>query len=504
MLPTVTPSSPSAAAAAAAPPSGSDSTAVFTAVAVVAVVVVLAAVAVSAEHYQFRPRRKLRQRIAEVEATMMEQARTAFNQSYRMGVSDADTQAFEEAFRAKVVPAAAFLKAPLEVARGQGGVVSKSQLRLSPASAAHPGPGPGTGTVVDVALKCCHPMDVAGNHRLLVEARLLLLLKHPAIVTLTAIHFWKPSRPWLVTQFRPNGDLKMFLRGLRRSHQTQGLAAHPLPDADAVAVAHRLAGALAYLDGRGIVHGDIAARNVLVGPSGIREACFSDFGSAVPAALGKLGDKYSAGAAMPFRWMPPEALLESTQTAKSDVWAFGVLIWEVCALGRTPYGALGMLEVRKLLLEGDRLRRTEFAPPALHAAAAKCWAAAAQDRPPAWQLARELAVLLAELEGSDAVPEDDDESDNESESDPAGYLEVGQKADADADEAVEMHMPTTTAAEAMTKCRLTVEAPDDSNSGPNGEMPVGLHHASGAGVTGTAAPTTTTTVINPALQVTVC
>ena len=197
-----------------------------------------------------------------------------------------------------------------------------------------------------------------------------------------------------------------YLRGLRQNQQTRGLMAHPLGAADAVAAVHRLSGALAYLDGRGIVHGDIAARNVLVGSS-IRDVCFSDFGSAVPAMLGQLGDKYTAGAAMPFRWMSPEALLESKQTAKTDVWAFGVLMWEVCALGRTPYGALGIHEVRKMLIDGDRLHAVEGAPPGLHAVATKCWATGPQDRPPAWQLTRKLAGLLAELELETPASRDD-------------------------------------------------------------------------------------------------
>ena len=294
-------------------------------------------------------------------------------------------------FLGKIVPAGSFLKAPREVARGQGGVVMKSKLRRR------------DGTAIDVAIKSCHPLDVAGNHLLLVEARLLLATSHPGILALTAVHIWKSSRLWLVTDFAPGGDLKTCLRAARQAGQRQLTAANPVPEADAVAAMLLLSNALTYLDGKGIVHGDVAARNVLVGAS-LRDVQLSDFGSAVPVALGVLGDKYSAGAAVPSRWMPPESLLEGTMSPKSDVWAFGVLCWEVCALGRTPYGVFGLHEVRKLIMGGERLRSPELGHPTLDVLAVRCWSLSPKDRPPAWQLAFDLKTALAVLEGRHSEP----------------------------------------------------------------------------------------------------
>ena len=259
------------------------------------------------------------------------------------------------------------------------------------------------GAAIDVAIKSCHPLDVAGAHLLLVEARLLLAMSHPGIVTLAAVHIWKSSRPWLITEFAPGGDLKRHLRAARQASQRQLTPANSVPEADAIVAMLLLSNALTYLDGKGIVHGDIAARNVLVGVS-LRDVQLSDFGSAVPVALGVLGDKYSAGATVPFRWMPHESLLEGIMSPKSDVWAFGVLCWEVCALGRTPYGALGLHEVRQLIMGGERLKSPEFASPTLDALAVRCWSRRPQDRPPAWQLAFDLTTALAALERRQPAP----------------------------------------------------------------------------------------------------
>ena len=268
----------------------------------------------------------------------------------------------------------------------------KAKYRSATTSDAH---------VSDVAIKSCNVIDVAANHRLLVEARLMLLMKHPTIVSLVGIHLFKARRPWMVTSFMVNGDLKMYLRGLRQSQLNSNTGGAKFTDKDAIEVATKLAGALAYLNRIGVIHGDIAARNVLV-DSPATNVVLSDFGNAIPARLatqGNLGDRYSAaGPAVPFRWMAPEALLESILSHETDVWSFGVLLWEIDSYGKTPYGMLGYDDVKQELLNGRHLPKPTSGFRGLHAIATQCWCSRASERVKAHDLHQQLTVLLTSLE----------------------------------------------------------------------------------------------------------
>ena len=201
------------------------------------------------------------------------------------------------------------------------------------------------------------------------------------------------------TAFAKNGDLKTHLRALRQTHA--GTAdSKPLTDVAACGIGCRISEAMVYLQRVGVIHGDIAARNVLVGAGGAADCYLADFGASVPAGVGALPDDiYSADATLPFRWMAPEALLESAQTHKTDAWAFGVLLWEVMSLGKTPYGALGFHEVKQLLLSGDRLTLPPLCCAGLYRISSSCWETSPILRPGFVQIRRQLGVLRSELGG---------------------------------------------------------------------------------------------------------
>ena len=124
-----------------------------------------------------------------------------------------------------------------------------------------------------------------------------------------------------------------------------------------------MCGALEHLERHGVVHRDVAARNVLVGAD-LSLVKLSDLG-----ATRVLGDstyyRQKSAAQVPVKWMAPEALLEAKYTSASDVWSFGVLAYEVTSFAVTPYGALGPQEVMEELKKGYRLPQPPDCPPDL-------------------------------------------------------------------------------------------------------------------------------------------
>ncbi|GFS17554.1 tyrosine-protein kinase [Elysia marginata] len=122
---------------------------------------------------------------------------------------------------------------------------------------------------------------------------------------------------------------------------------------------------------------DLAARNCLVGEGNLVKV--ADFGL---ARLMK-DDTYTAhaGAKFPIKWTAPEGLAFNRFSTKSDVWAFGVLLWELATFGMSPYPAVDLTEVYHLLEKGYRMERPPGTPPEIHKLMLKCWQWDPKDRP---------------------------------------------------------------------------------------------------------------------------
>ncbi|XP_026530501.1 tyrosine-protein kinase BTK [Notechis scutatus] len=120
-----------------------------------------------------------------------------------------------------------------------------------------------------------------------------------------------------------------------------------------------------------------AARNCLVNEQGVVKV--SDFG----LSRYVLDDDYisSVGTKFPVRWSPPEVLLYSKFSSKSDVWAFGVLMWEVHTLGKMPYERFTNSETTDHVLKGLRLYRPQLASDRVYAIMYSCWHEKAEERP---------------------------------------------------------------------------------------------------------------------------
>ena len=149
---------------------------------------------------------------------------------------------------------------------------------------------------------------------------------------------------------------------------------------------------MAFLERNSIIHRDIAARNVLVGESAV-DVKLSDLG----AARNIMGDgEYVATTLhMPAKWMSLEALQSAKFSHKSDVFAFGVLLWEVTSFGKPPWGAFGVADIVDSLRNGERLQKQESAPDALYSLCLRCWSTEPKQRPSFAQVNDELQILPA-------------------------------------------------------------------------------------------------------------
>ncbi|KFO10046.1 Tyrosine-protein kinase BTK, partial [Balearica regulorum gibbericeps] len=172
------------------------------------------------------------------------------------------------------------------------------------------------------------------------EAKVMMNLSHEKLVQLYGV--CTKQRPiFIITEYMANGCLLNFLRETRRRFQP----------AELLEMCKDVCEAMEYLESKQFLHRDLAARNCLVNDQGIVKV--SDFG----LSRYVLDDEYtsSMGSKFPVRWSPPEVLLYSKFSSKSDVWAFGVLMWEVYSMGKMPYERFNNSETTEHVIQGLRL-----------------------------------------------------------------------------------------------------------------------------------------------------
>ncbi|XP_050672100.1 mucin-4-like isoform X2 [Leptidea sinapis] len=209
---------------------------------------------------------------------------------------------------------------------------------------------------------------------------------HPNVVTLLAC--CTEQEPYLlIMEYVMCGKLLTYLRE-RRSRPDRFSGSGALTSRDLTVFAYCVARGMDYIASKGIVHRDLAARNVLVDHNKLCK--IADFGMSRCAGASA---RTSRGA-LPVRWMAPEALLYNVYSHHSDVWAFGILLWEIVTLGSTPYAAMSGREVLTAVTEGYRLERPTHCKPQLYRTMHSCWHADPNQRPSFAQLKSQLADLL--------------------------------------------------------------------------------------------------------------
>lgn len=167
----------------------------------------------------------------------------------------------------------------------------------------------------------------------------------------------------LLLELMTGGDLLSYLR----SHRPNvGALPSSLTIIDLLRMCVDVAKGCVYLEEMHFVHRDLACRNCLVGGSDVRKVVkIGDFGLARDIYRNDYYRKEGEGL-LPVRWMAPESLVDGVFTTQSDVWAFGVLLWEIMTLGQQPYPARNNLEVLHYVRSGGRLHQPIHCPQQLY------------------------------------------------------------------------------------------------------------------------------------------
>uniref|UniRef100_A0A3Q0R6J9 Tyrosine-protein kinase n=1 Tax=Amphilophus citrinellus TaxID=61819 RepID=A0A3Q0R6J9_AMPCI len=199
------------------------------------------------------------------------------------------------------------------------------------------------------------------------EANVMKTLQHDRLVRLYAV-VTKTEPIYIITEFMANGSLLDFLK----SDTGCKLQLPKLIDFSA-----QIAEGMAYIEKKNYIHRDLRAANVLVSESLLCK--IADFGLARVIE----DDEYSAreGAKFPIKWTAPEAINYGTFTIKSDMWSFGVLLYEITTYGKIPYPGMSKVEVMSSVQRGYRMPQPNNCPAELYDIMMSCWKHRPEDRP---------------------------------------------------------------------------------------------------------------------------
>ncbi|TNN07763.1 Tyrosine-protein kinase Fyn isoform 1 [Schistosoma japonicum] len=220
---------------------------------------------------------------------------------------------------------------------------------------------------IEVAVKTLKQGTMT-KEEFLKEARIMKQLHHPRLVRLYAVVTAEPI--YIVTELMTNGSLLKYLR----DGPGKELGLKPLIDMMA-----QIASGMAYLEKEHYIHRDLAARNILVGEN--NSVKVADFGLA--RIIDSANDTYTAkqGAKFPIKWTAPEAALMGRFTIKSDVWSFGIVIYEIITYGQVPFPSMNNTETLQQVENGYRMPCPINCPNSIYEIMLNTWDARPECRP---------------------------------------------------------------------------------------------------------------------------
>ncbi|XP_032240703.1 fibroblast growth factor receptor 2 isoform X2 [Nematostella vectensis] len=205
---------------------------------------------------------------------------------------------------------------------------------------------------------------------------------------------------YVVVEFAPHGNLRQFLRERRPSdyHRSRSdSSTHSQPSLivrDFISFAFQIARGMEYLSFKKCIHRDLAARNILVGEDYVMK--IADFGLARNVRDMDYYRKATDGR-LPIKWLAIEALFDRVYTTQSDVWTFGILLWEIFTLGGSPYPGIPVEKLFELLKSGYRMQMPQKCPDKMYDIMLSCWNENPNARPSFTELRAEFDKMLTSM-----------------------------------------------------------------------------------------------------------
>ncbi|KAJ3594069.1 hypothetical protein NHX12_006401 [Muraenolepis orangiensis] len=227
-----------------------------------------------------------------------------------------------------------------------------------------------------VAVKCIK--NDATAQAFIAEASVMTQLRHNNLVQLLGVIVEERGSLYIVTEYMAKGSLVDYLRSRGRT----------VLDGDCLLkFSLDVCEAMEYLEANNFVHRDLAARNVLVSDEHIAKV--SDFG------LTKEASSTQDTAKLPVKWTSPEALREKRFSTKSDVWSYGILLWEIYSFGRVPYPRIPLKDVVPRVEKGYKMDAPEGCSPVVYDLMKQCWTLDVAVRPSFNMLGEKLKHIRA-------------------------------------------------------------------------------------------------------------
>ncbi|CAL8352098.1 unnamed protein product [Lota lota] len=234
------------------------------------------------------------------------------------------------------------------------------------------------------------------------EAACMKEFDHPNVMRLLGVCLQTvesegyPS-PVVILPYMKHGDLHSYLL-----YSRLGDTPVYLPSQMLVKFMTDIARGMEYLSNKNFIHRDLAARNCMLNEN--MNVCVADFGLSKKIYN---GDYYRQGriSKMPVKWIAIESLADRVYTTKSDVWSFGVTMWEIATRGQTPYPGVENSEIYDYLRQGNRLKQPPDCLDSIYSLMFSCWLLSPKDRPSFEDMRWEMEKALDDLPD----PQDPDE-----------------------------------------------------------------------------------------------
>lgn len=212
-------------------------------------------------------------------------------------------------------------------------------------------------------------------------------LDHKHIIRLIGIacEEQSPKSPFMmVLELAPLGPFNTYLQS--------AVGRNTLSTRDILVLMLQVSMGMQYLESKHYIHRDLAARNVLLVNESF--AKISDFGMSRALGLGKDYYKAKAGSKWPLKWFAPESIYYFKFSSKSDVWAYGVTLWEALSYGARPYDGMDSAQILRFLNDKQRLHPPHGTPEPIQDLLTRCWAYRPEERPSFAQIVQSLTCYL--------------------------------------------------------------------------------------------------------------